>query len=57
MNVQSQVSSAATSGSVTVPALPAYVDINSNGLPDVNTSYAFIITAVGGVNVISAVAY
>lgn len=57
MNVQSLVSPTATSGSVTVPALPAYVDANSNGLPDVNSSYAFIITAVGGVNVISAVAY
>lgn len=57
MNAQALVGATATTGTVSVPPLPAAVSANSNGLPDVNTSYAFVITAVGGAYVISAMPY
>jgi hypothetical protein len=56
-NVSKYVGANTTSGSLIVPALPASVGGSSNGLPANKSSYAFIIAAVGGILVQSAVDY
>ena len=59
MNVQASMSPTATSGSVTVPTLPAATGGGHTGLPGldgngISSAYALVVTAIGGVNVITA---
>jgi hypothetical protein len=55
-NVNKFVGANATSTTITVPALPAAVG-SSTGLPVANSSYAFLVSTVGGIMVLTAVAY
>jgi hypothetical protein len=56
-NASKYVGANTTSASLVVPALPGSVGGGNNGLPTTNSSYAFIVAAVGGILVQSAVNY
>jgi hypothetical protein len=56
-NVSKYVGANTTSGSLVVPALPPNAGGSNNGLPANKSSFAFIIAAVGGILVQSAVDY